>query len=221
MSKNLAKVILSGILLGTSLRCEYGRGSIAEINNYERVVEEYQTRKEEIKRIKQEEELLLKKDYIFSTIHDLYPKINLQDYLSEKFIRAIICIESGDNPLAISSVGARGLGQLTEGAWREGMGNLSYEKYVFNPKKNIEATMRYLKWIDEECEKHHSNWEALSPQKKLEIIASAYNGGINRLIKKNFDTTKMPGETRLYLMKIEKNSEKFIPSEGIWGVGFL
>jgi len=64
-------------------------------------------------------------------------------------VRCVIRAESGFNPIAVSSVGAQGLMQL--------MPELSEELGVtdpFDPKQNISAGVRYLKWL---LDRHNGN----------------------------------------------------------------
>ena len=62
-------------------------------------------------------------------------------------IAAVVQVESAFNPRARSRKGARGLMQLLpETARRFG---LQRKKDLFNPAKNLEAGIRYLKWLSE------------------------------------------------------------------------
>src|SRR4030067_1021000 len=68
--------------------------------------------------------------------------------------------ESEDKPWAKSKANARGLGQLTEGAWYD-VEKENYLKNVFIPEKNIRATIKCLVYIDKLCRQYHPNWERL------------------------------------------------------------
>lgn len=59
-------------------------------------------------------------------------------------VQSIIKVESNYNPYAVSPKGAQGLMQLMPGtAWQMGVGN------NFDPKENIEAGVRYLKYLQD------------------------------------------------------------------------
>jgi soluble lytic murein transglycosylase-like protein len=59
-------------------------------------------------------------------------------------VHSIIQVESNYNPYAVSPKGAQGLMQLMPGtAWQMGVGN------SFDPKQNIEAGVRYLKYLQD------------------------------------------------------------------------
>lgn len=61
-------------------------------------------------------------------------------------VAAIVQVESDFNPRAVSRKGARGLMQLLpETASRFGM----RKRDLFNPAKNLEAGIRYLKWLSQ------------------------------------------------------------------------
>jgi soluble lytic murein transglycosylase-like protein len=59
-------------------------------------------------------------------------------------VHSIIQVESNYNPYAVSPKGAQGLMQLMPGtAWKMGVGN------SFDPRENIEAGVRYLKYLQD------------------------------------------------------------------------
>ena len=62
-------------------------------------------------------------------------------------IAAMIQVESAFNPRARSRKGARGLMQLLPATARRF--GLQRKKDLFNPAKNLEAGIRYLKWLSE------------------------------------------------------------------------
>lgn len=175
-----------------------------------------------------EERRLLEKDKIYRIVDSSYKNLNdpeyipysyknpiIPGYISKKFVRTLIKVESKDNPKAVSRMGARGLGQLMKGAWYE-VEREDYWKNVFIPEKNIDTTIKYLMWIDKTCKILHPNWNELTDEEKTNLIAAAYNGGIGRLQESNWDIHKMPDETRKYIPKLERVSKEFIPSAKIY-----
>lgn len=96
--------------------------------------------------IENNENLSLNYNYNFSKINSQYD--HLIHEFSKKYqidfalIKAMIQAESGFNPYAISKKGAMGLMQLMpETAIKMNISN------VFNPKENIEAGVRYFKYL--------------------------------------------------------------------------
>ena len=173
-----------------------------------------------------EEQELLKKDKIYQTIDSFYKTINnpyipeqyakpIPQYITKKFVRSLIRAESEDKPWAKSKANARGLGQLTEGAWYD-VEKENYLKNVFIPEKNIRATIKCLVYIDKLCRQYHPNWERLEDKEKLNLIAASYNGGFWGLKDSNWDIAKRPDETRRYVPKIHEVSKNFIPSAEIY-----
>ena len=76
-------------------------------------------------------------------IYEMAGRYKLNPYL----VAAVVQVESAFNPRALSPKGARGLMQLLpETARRFG---LQRKKDLFNPAKNLEAGVRYLKWLSE------------------------------------------------------------------------
>jgi soluble lytic murein transglycosylase-like protein len=74
-------------------------------------------------------------------IYDIAVRHSINPHL----VAALIHVESAFNPKAVSSAGAYGLMQLLpETARRFGV---KKKKDLFDPKKNLEAGVRYLKWL--------------------------------------------------------------------------
>ncbi|HEY0513511.1 MAG TPA: lytic transglycosylase domain-containing protein [Thermoanaerobaculia bacterium] len=71
--------------------------------------------------------------------------IAIRHSINPHLVAALIHVESAFNPRAVSPMGAYGLMQLLpETARRFG---LNRKKDLFDPKKNLEAGVRYLKWL--------------------------------------------------------------------------
>jgi soluble lytic murein transglycosylase len=165
--------------------------------------------------ISYEEKDLLRKDNIYRIIDSVYAKINVPDYISKKYVRTIVKVESDDNPRAVSKRGARGLGQIMEDTWDD-ISKEDYLKNVFIPEKNIYISIKHLIGINEFCRLTHPNWNKLTNKEKIDLIAASYNGGCGRLKGKSWDIERMPEETRRYVSKIYKISKRFIPSAEIY-----
>jgi soluble lytic murein transglycosylase-like protein len=164
-----------------------------------------------------EEKELSKRDKIYRIIDSAYNKLeeNIPEYLTKKFVRTLIRVESGDNPRARSGAYARGLGQLTKGAWYD-VEKEDYFKNVFIPEKNIEVTIKCLVWTDNFCRQSHPEWDNLPDDKKLDLISACYNGGPYGLKELDWDINKMPDETKAYIPRIHQASKEFIPSQEIY-----
>lgn len=76
-------------------------------------------------------------------IYQMAERYKLNPYL----VAAVVQVESAFNPRAISRKGARGLMQLLPATARRF--GLQRKKDLFNPKKNLEAGVKYLKWLSE------------------------------------------------------------------------
>jgi soluble lytic murein transglycosylase-like protein len=76
-------------------------------------------------------------------IYEMAGRYSVNPYL----VAALVQVESAFNPRAVSNKGARGLMQLLpETARRFG---LQKKKDLFDPAKNLEAGIRYLKWLSD------------------------------------------------------------------------
>jgi len=165
----------------------------------------------EVNSIETEGETSENSDYIsYKEIDDYinkaFKKIKVPDYINKKFLRTLIHFESSRNKCAISPKGARGLMQLIPDAWNE-VDNSDFYKNSFNPEKNIEVGVKYLKWINDYCKTKYNNWDELTENSKRDYIAAAYNGGIGLLEKKEWDINKMPDETTSYIDSLNSSQE--------------
>jgi soluble lytic murein transglycosylase-like protein len=76
---------------------------------------------------------------------DLIYDVAVRHSLNPHLIAAVIHVESAFNPRAVSRKGACGLMQLLPATARRF--GLRKRKDLFNPEKNVEAGVRYLKWL--------------------------------------------------------------------------
>lgn len=87
---------------------------------------------------------------------------NIED---DRFVAAVITIESMFNPHAVSCSGAQGLGQLMPGTARDL--NVSDS---FNIEQNVDGACRYLK-------RQLTRYSHLPRQRQYELTLAAYNAG--------------------------------------------
>ena len=104
---------------------------------------------DEIERLKKAADLMVKVNEALGMPQSPYGKIiydiAVRHSINPHLVAALIHVESAFNPRAVSRKGAYGLMQLLpETARRFG---LTRKKDLFNPKKNLEAGVRYLKWL--------------------------------------------------------------------------
>lgn len=106
-------------------------------------------------------------------------------------IHAVINVESGYNPKALSRAGAQGLMQLMPGTAKR------YDvKDAFDPKQNILAGVRYLRDLLELFDNN------------IELSVAAYNAGENAVLKYG---KKIPPyrETQAYVPKVMRLYSKY------------
>ncbi len=137
-------------------------------------------------------------------INVIYETIKVSNIVDKKLVKSIVYAESERYVYAKSKVGARGLMQLMPNTWNTIEEKSDFDKEAFNPYKNLRAGIKYLDQLNTYCKRSFPKWNELPIKEKHLIIAAAYNGGIGRLMKNNWDISKMPEETRLYVKKIEK-----------------
>lgn len=104
---------------------------------------------DEVERLKKAADLMVKVNEALGTPRSPYGKIiyeiAVRHSINPHLVAALIHVESAFNPRAKSSKGAYGLMQLLpETARRFG---LTKKKDLYDPKKNLEAGVRYLKWL--------------------------------------------------------------------------
>jgi soluble lytic murein transglycosylase-like protein len=101
-----------------------------------------------------------------------------------KLVRAVIRTESGDNPAAVSPVGAQGLMQLMPATSRElGVTN------PFDPEQNVMAGTRYLRRL---LDRYDGD---------LDRTLAAYNWGMGNVERQGME--RLPQETRNYLARVK------------------
>lgn len=101
-----------------------------------------------------------------------------------ELLRAVIDVESGYNPRAVSDKGALGLMQLMpETAKRFSEGDM------FNPRDNVLAGAHYLRFLLDLF------------KDDVELTLAAYNAGENAVIRAGYRVPSLP-ETRLYVPRV-------------------
>jgi len=145
---------------------------------------------DEIERLKKAADLMVKVNEALGMPRSPYGKIiydiAVRHSINPHLVAALIHVESAFNPRAKSSKGAYGLMQLLpETARRFG---LTRKKDLFNPKKNLEAGVRYLKWLADRF------------GGDAEKILAAYNAGEGAV--ERFGGIPPYQETQSYVQKI-------------------
>jgi soluble lytic murein transglycosylase-like protein len=145
---------------------------------------------DDVERLRKAADLLVKVNEALGVPQSPYGKIiydiAIRHSINPHLVAALIHVESAFNARAVSPMGAYGLMQLLpETARRFG---LTRKKDLFNPKKNLEAGVRYLKWLTDRF-----NGDA-------QKILAAYNAGEGAVDK--FGGIPPYQETQSYVQKI-------------------
>jgi soluble lytic murein transglycosylase-like protein len=107
-----------------------------------------------------------------------------------ELVRALIRVESGNNPKALSPKGARGLMQLMPAtAARFGVQD------AFDPTQNIEGGVRYLKYL------------LGFFNNRLDLALAAYNAGEYAVVRAGYRVPNYP-ETLAYVPKVVRLFEQ-------------
>jgi soluble lytic murein transglycosylase-like protein len=117
-------------------------------------------------------------------------------WLNDRFIDCVIQIESGGNCNAISPAGAVGPLQFMPETWLEESGGLSIE-LAKDEKISRVVGKRYFRRIYNTL----SGWSGRMAT--IDECLAAYNGGMGRLRRNNFELSKMPQETQNYVIKVK------------------
>ena len=125
------------------------------------------------------------------------------DEIGDNLISAIIQVESHGNPNAVSPKGAIGLMQITPIVLKEYNENRKDRSVFYNIEEcqlgDPELNKIIGTWYLHRLKNHY-----LKDKYTIERLLAAYNGGITRLRKNNYDINKMPSETRAYIKKVLK-----------------
>ena len=145
---------------------------------------------DEVERLRKAADLLVQVNTALGEPRSPYGKIiydvAIRHSINPHLVAALIHVESSFNPRAVSRKGACGLMQLLpETARRFG---LTKKKDLYDPKKNLEAGVRYLKWL--------ANRFGGDTQK----ILAAYNAGEGAV--QRFGGIPPYQETQSYVQKI-------------------
>lgn len=145
---------------------------------------------DEMERLKKAADLMVKVNEALGMPQSPYGKIiydiAVRHSINPHLVAALIHVESAFNPRAVSRKGAYGLMQLLpETARRFG---LTRKKDLFNPKKNLEAGVRYLAWLADRF------------GGDAEKILAAYNAGEGAV--ERFGGIPPYQETQSYVQKI-------------------
>src|SRR3990167_3060901 len=116
-------------------------------------------------------------------------EINDLDDLND-LIPAIIEVESGGNPNALSEDGCRGIAQFSKIAWDEVMSK-PYIPNVYNIELSKIACKRYLLLLKKRLGKDYT----------LERMIASYNMGLSKLQKLDYQWWKIK-ETKNYVKKV-------------------
>jgi soluble lytic murein transglycosylase-like protein len=145
---------------------------------------------DEIERLRKAADLMVKVNEALGMPRSPYGKIiydiAVRHSINPHLVAALIHVESAFNPRAVSPKGAYGLMQLLpETARRFGVRK---KKDLFNPKKNLEAGISYLKWLADRFDGD------------AEKILAAYNAGEGAV--ERFGGIPPYQETQSYVQKI-------------------
>lgn len=124
--------------------------------------------------------------------------------IDERFVAAIIQVESGGDPLAESEAGARGLMQIMPETWAD-MTKRPWRD-AFNADANKEVGTKYLKWIETTLTKwgYHPTYDA---------IAACYVGGIGHYDNMKGSIPDMGSYVMNYVEKVQKAMNKWPESD--------
>ncbi len=155
---------------------------------------------------KEKRKVYLSEKEIENHINSLYSRISIPEEISKDIFKKIIKKESAYNIYALSAKNARGLGQILEETWNTLEKEIPYEQGVYNPSKNLEISVKFLKWAHEYNKKYNPNWQNANLKEKQAYLLSTYNWGPGNLKNNgNWNLNKIPKETENYLEYILNN----------------
>jgi len=131
----------------------------------------------------------------------------------DDLIPYIIQVESSGNPYAVSKDGCIGLMQISPNGALAEYNQRGFPKNIYieplfliedlyNPNVNVKIGTWYLRRLKD----HY-----LKDNYTVERILAAWNGGITRLRKNDYNVSKMPEETRNFVKKVMRLYNDHIP----------
>jgi hypothetical protein len=129
------------------------------------------------------------------------------DVVSKYLVKGSIREESWYDPKAHSGMGAKGLIQFTRPSWKS-FGEGPFIPNVYDPVKNIQAGMRYYRWMEEEFAKANPDWENSTIAEKQDFLLTGFNGGPylylnDKKHKIMWDKNNMPKESVNHAVKVD------------------
>jgi transglycosylase-like protein with SLT domain len=147
-------------------------------------------RRSNLEALRRTADLLIEVDSAFGVPRSPYGQliydVALHHSINPHLVAAMIRVESAFNPRAVSRKGACGLMQLLPSTARRF--GLRKKKDLFDPKKNLQAGVRYLKWLTQRF------------GGDVEKILAAYNAGEGAV--ERFGGIPPYRETQAYVEKI-------------------
>jgi len=129
---------------------------------------------------------------VFDTIRT---EVQKRERVDARLVMALVACESSFKPRAVSSAGARGLGQLMPHTARQHNVN-----NIFDPEQNLRACIEYL-------DREIAFWEDYPPEQQLDRVLASYNAGRSAVVK--YGGIPPYSETRTYVRRVKKLYERF------------
>ncbi|WP_321790266.1 lytic transglycosylase domain-containing protein [Burkholderia pyrrocinia] len=129
-----------------------------------------------------------------SSFADVIEEASRSFRVPPELLRAVIDVESGYNPKAVSDKGAQGLMQLMpDTARRFSSGDM------FNPRDNVLAGAHYLRFLLDLFKEN------------VELTLAAYNAGENAVIRAGYRIPSSP-QTRVYVPRVLARYKRLLDS---------
>ena len=181
---NLLFIIFIITLICFSYRIDKLENNINELKDHETLI---------LLQLETEEKDINKVNTKVLNLDTIINKYSKQYNIEPNLVKAVVKVESGNNPNVVSKSGAIGLGQLTPNT-AKAMGVNPY-----NPEDNIKGTVKYLDYLSK---KFNGDTE--------KVIAS-YNAGPNAVKKHNGIPPYK--ETQNYVKKVKQEKAKLDAKE--------
>ncbi|GLI98014.1 lytic transglycosylase domain-containing protein [Sphingobium sp. BS19] len=123
---------------------------------------------------------------------DLVAEAGQRFALPHALISAVMKAESGNDPAALSPVGAMGLMQIMPATWSMLTARYALGSNPFDPRANILAGAAYLR-------------EMLDRYGELPLALAAYNAGPGRVDRYRTTGRALPSETRTYVARLMRD----------------